>query len=483
MLPGSQEKIVQLFFLLKKVILKSNFLLIGIMAGNAIIFTLIDYFSSRSLVRVFDFLIISVAVAGALYFSFSKKQDITVNRNWSKYILVAGIGFRLLLTVHGFIDRPEPTSDYRRNEILANQIYYNHDYLEVFGEISLRSFRPPGAPLIIAAPYYLIESRHNAHIMYSIMSFLLLYVTFLITAKSRNIFSFFYFGFIALCPSILFLGTFSSSQLPFFLTLNLIVLILINYKNTSRQLILLGILLGIGSLIRLNMVLFMPAVFLFILETLDFKLLKGIKAFAVVLLFWALAVAPWSIRNYIVQRDFVLISTNGGHVMFIANVKYDFKQAGAYNNYPEGTIEKYSNEIELSEGLKAETLDFIIENPVFYLKGLPYKMKRFLGMGYWSVDYFFGHLKHPPPDIFFKLVRKLDYFFSWLVYVAGFIFLLKIKRMKPAAFFMLTGYLIYVVLDVALFETGQRYHFPYLLFPFLAVVLHKMQSEKAADQN
>ena len=119
-----------------------------------------------------------------------------------------------------------------------------------------------------------------------------------------------------------------------------------------------------------------------------------------------------------------------------------------------------------------------MEYPVVYLKGFPYKMKRLLGMGYWSVDYFFGYLKHPPPDIVAKLVRKLDYFLSWFIYVAGFVFLFKIKKMKPTAFFILTGYLIYVLLDLALFETGQRYHFPYLLFPFFTVALHKIQHLK-----
>lgn len=469
---------VQLFLLIKKIIIKSNLLLIGILIINAIIFVGIDYFSTRSIVRLVDFAIIGIAVGTALYLVFSKKHQIKIDQRWPRYIFLAGIVARALLTIHGFFDRPEPTSDYRRNEILANQIYYDRDYLETHDHIEFRSFRPPGAPLIIAASYYIFESEHNAHIMYSIMSFILLYVTFLIMRKSWNIFSFLYFAFIALCPSILFLGTFASSQLPFFVTLSLITLLLLNYKNTFVQLLFLGLLFALGSLIRLNMILFLPALFLFIFEVTNHQLLKTIKSFAVVFLFWALAIAPWTIRNYIIQGEFVLISTNGGCNMFVANVKHDHTKAGAYQSYPPGIADEFSNEVEFTNGLKSQTFNFIIENPGFYIKGLPYKMKRLLGMGYWSVDYFFSYIKHQPPGIIFKAIRKLDYLLSWFVYVAGFVFLFKIREMKPVALFMLTGYLIYVVLDLALFETGQRYHFPYLLFPCLAVVLQKLQASK-----
>ena len=478
---GIQEMMVRWFLLIKKIIIRSNLLLIGILIINAIIFVWIDYFSTRSIARLIDFVIIGIAVGTALYLVFSKKRQIKIDKRWPRYIFLAGIVARAVLTIHGFFDRPEPTSDYRRNEILANQIYYDRDYLEIYDHIEFRSFRPPGAPLIIAAPYYIFESKHNAHIMYSIMSFLLLYVTFLIMGKSWSIFSFLYFAFIALCPSILFLGTFASSQLPFFLTLSLITLLLINFKNTFVQLLFLGLLFALGSLIRLNMILFLPALFLFIFEVTDRQLLKTIKSFAVVLLFWALAIAPWTIRNYMIQGKFVLISTNGGVVMYIANVKYDHKNAGAYQVYPPGLTDEFSSEVEFSNGLNSKTLNFIRENPGFYIKGLPYKMKRLLGMGYWSVDYFFSYIKHPPPGIVFKAVRKLDYLLSWFVYVAGFVFLFKIREMKPVAFFMLTGYLIYVTLDLALFETGQRYHFPYLLLPCFAVVLQKLQTSKQQE--
>ncbi|MCG8320277.1 MAG: hypothetical protein MI921_12295 [Cytophagales bacterium] len=475
----NQEKITQLFLLLKKTIVKSNLWLLGLLIINAIVFVCIEFLTTRHAGKLLDFVIIIIAAGAALYLVFSKNRPIKINKKWPKYIFLGGLVVRLFLTVHGFFDRPEPTSDYRRNEILAKQIYYDQDYLEVYDHIEFRSFRPPGAPLIIATSYFFFESGHNAHIMYSIMSFLLLYVTFLIMAKSWNIFSLLYFGFIALCPSIVFLGTFASSQLPFFLVLSLTILILVNFRNSFVQLLFLGILMGLGSLIRLNMILFMPAVFLFIFETMNHQLSTTIKRFGVVLLFWVMTVAPWTIRNYIVQGDFVLISTNGGANMFVANVRQDYTRAGAYQGYPEGISKEFANEIEFTDGLKAKTFNFIKEYPMVYLKGFPYKMKRLLGMGNWSVDYFFGYLKHPPHDIVASFIRKLDFLLSWFIYLIGFVFLFKVKAMKPTAFFILTGYLIYVLLDLALFETGQRYHFPYLLFPCFSVVLHKIQESNA----
>lgn len=474
----NQEKITTFFLLIKKTVVRFNLLLIGLLAGNAVVFVCIDYFTTKSIVRILDFLIIMAASGAALYLVFTRNRPVKIGKNWPKYILIAGIALRLLLMVHGFFDRPEPTSDYRRNEILARQIFYDCDYLEVYDHIEFRSFRPPGAPLIIAVSYFFFETRYNAHIMYSIMSLLLLFVTYLIMAKSRNLYSFLYLGFIALCPSVVFLGSFTSSQLPFFLVLNLLILFLVNYRGSMVQLIFLGIILGFGSLIRLNMILFFPAMFLFLFEVTNHQLATTIKNFLVVLAFWALSVAPWTIRNYLVQDDFVLISTNGGYVMYLANVKYDYKNAGAYGLYSPDLIKKFSTEIGFTQGLKDITFEFIKENPVFYLKGFPYKMKRLMGMGNWSVEYFFGYLKHPPPGLFVKFVKKLDYLLSWFAYIAGFIFLFKIRNMKPVAFFLLTGYLTYVLLDLAFFETGQRYHFPYVLFPCFTVVLHKIQTLK-----
>ena len=469
---GNQRKKVQLLSFLKNITLRFNILLIGILILNAVVFVWIDFFETKNLVKVFDFIIILMALGLVLFLVFRNDGEIKINKKWPKYVFFAGIIFRLFLTVHGFIDRPEPTSDYRKNEILANQLYFDHDYVEESGDIVFRSFRPPGGPLIIAASYFFFESRHNAHFVYSIMSFLLLYITFLIIAKHRNIFSLLYLGFIALSPSVLLLGTFSSSQLPFFLLFSLIILLLMNYKNSFIQLFLLGILLGCGSLVRLNMILFLPAVFLFIFEVTDFQFVKTIKSFAVILLFWLLAILPWSIRNYMVQDKFVLISTNGGYVMYLANVKDDHTRAGAYDYLPNGISDGYTNELNFTEDLKAKTFDFIKENPGHYLKGFPYKMKRLLGMGYWSVDYFAIHIRYKPPDYVLKLIRKLDYLACWFIYMAGFIFLCKKKKITPLALFLLLGYCIYVTLDLSLFETGQRYHFPYLLFPFLTLVLN-----------
>ena len=88
-----------------------------------------------------------------------------------------------------------------------------------------------------------------------------------------------------------------------------------------RRAILSGVILGLFALVRPNVLLFAPAVVLWALWVARRR--KNVRAFVYASLGFALGsivtIAPVTIRNYVVARDFVPISSNGGINLYIGN--------------------------------------------------------------------------------------------------------------------------------------------------------------------
>jgi tetratricopeptide (TPR) repeat protein len=88
-------------------------------------------------------------------------------------------------------------------------------------------------------------------------------------------------------------------------------------KNDVMKFVLAGLLLGLSSLARANILIFAPVVLIWILYV-----AKGTKRFvsAAAFVFSALvAISPAAIHNYVVSKDAVLITWNGGMNFYIGN--------------------------------------------------------------------------------------------------------------------------------------------------------------------
>lgn len=122
---------------------------------------------------------------------------------------------------------------------------------------------------------------------------------------------------------------------------------------STRKVFLTGFLLGLAALARPNILIFLPFALLWILVILrEFTPSFKIRARNAVLFLLGtiLAIAPVTVRNYLVANDFVLISSQAGVNFYMGNNPY----ANGYSGWVPGTSKNwwgkgYSQTIELAE--------------------------------------------------------------------------------------------------------------------------------------
>ena len=79
-----------------------------------------------------------------------------------------------------------------------------------------------------------------------------------------------------------------------------------------------GILLGLACLTRPLVVVMLPLLFpLILLQGLNFR--TSAKRFLIISLIVFATISPWTMRNYLVHDDFVLITTNAGYNLYVGN--------------------------------------------------------------------------------------------------------------------------------------------------------------------
>jgi 4-amino-4-deoxy-L-arabinose transferase-like glycosyltransferase len=122
---------------------------------------------------------------------------------------------------------------------------------------------------------------------------------------------------------ILYSGLFLSETL--FIVLMLIGLIIYSYvdfevsKDQIIYKVLLGIIFGLGALVKSQFILFGPII-------MGWRIIVGkgkrrliFKGFVIVGISIFITILPWTIRNYLTHGEFVLITTNGGEVFWQGN--------------------------------------------------------------------------------------------------------------------------------------------------------------------
>ena len=186
-------------------------------------------------------------------------------------------------------------------------------------------FRPPGYPYFLALLYKLTGASYLwARILQMLVGLASVVLGFVLARRwlgerTGLIFA----AFMAMYWSfIYFEGEFLEPVLLIFLSLALIYeLSLWTERITFRRALLTGLIMGIFALVRPNVLLFAPVAVLWALWVLRRRdEVRRIWIGAVGLgLGAAIAISPAAIRNYLVSREFVPISTNGGINLFIGN--------------------------------------------------------------------------------------------------------------------------------------------------------------------
>jgi 4-amino-4-deoxy-L-arabinose transferase-like glycosyltransferase len=125
----------------------------------------------------------------------------------------------------------------------------------------------------------------------------------------------------------------------------------------------LGVALGLAALLRQTVLLFAP----FLLFWLYLELrIRGIRwwYFSLPVITMLLFVSPWTLRNYLVYRGFLLLNSNAGYALYASNnpnLESDWRNEFVVVPVPEELAGQ--NEAELDRALTQKGLEYILADP------------------------------------------------------------------------------------------------------------------------
>jgi hypothetical protein len=175
-----------------------------------------------------------------------------------------------------------------------------------------------------------------------------------------------------------------------FVTITLLLLIEAHQSSRSNLALLAGIALGCAALDRTNILLFMPVAAWFLASEFSFRLKSWKwKPAALFIVGTVLVVIPFTLRNYLVGNDLVLVSSNAGVNLYIgnnpeANGVFNLARGSGLSNYDllgssvnvaENEAGKRLKPSQVSRFWAKKALVFISEHPV---KELQLLWRKFL---------------------------------------------------------------------------------------------------------
>src|SRR5262249_55479204 len=229
-----------------------------------------------------------------------------------------------------------------------------------------------------------------------------------------------------------------------------------------------GIVLGLGSLTQPSVLLF-PSILLmyefFGKENQD----RLLHIFLPIAIGMVLTIGPWTVRNYLVFKQWVPISTNGGDVFYRANNEF---ATGGYIPVGHQSLD-HLDEIQRNKIAFALGLQWILSNPADFLRLALKKQILFLGDDGHGV---FETLKRAlgitdRRYVFFKAIANMYWLVIWMIILAALINHTKkrLHRNREPLILMLACF--YFLAVHSIFESGGRYHEPLSVFVALLAAL------------
>ena len=156
----------------------------------------------------------------------------------------------------------------------------------------------------------------------------------------------------------------------FFMVLVLLTLYLgIELKESPNPIrwVGLGLALGLTVLLRQTILFFIPVLLFWLFWELKNR---GVRwwNFAIPVVIIILMITPWTIRNYLVYREFLPLNSNAGYALFASNnpnLGTDWRNDAVVVPVPEELREQ--NEAQLDRALTKRGIEFILADPERYL--------------------------------------------------------------------------------------------------------------------
>lgn len=248
-------------------------------------------------------------------------------------------------------------------------------------------FRAPFYPLVLGAIYSIsLEDRFfTIRIFQHILGAIFCVLVFLITKEVFNRLAGIFAGVLAIFygPLIFYEGEILIEF--FFLFLNVLSLYLLILSVKKKSIIffsLAGIILGLSTITRPNILLFVPIVFLWIIFLRENKITKSFLYALIFVLPVVLLVGIVTLHNYIIEKDFVLISSQGGINFYLGNnpnsdgmtpkTKKRYEWHGRYKDSVEEYSKRYLEEIKSESLSSSEVSNYWYKKAKEYIKRQPF---------------------------------------------------------------------------------------------------------------
>jgi len=259
----------------------------------------------------------------------------------------------------------------------------------------------------------------------------------------------------------------------FFNLVSLVLLIEAVERRQAKLLLLSGMMLGLSALAVPNIMLFLPAAAIWTFYALKYPagmnrnsygIQKRVGLSSLIFAGCILVLLPWTARNYVVEKSFILISPNGGLNFYIGNNK-DYEKTinirpGLQWDMLMSLPEKEGINYKLSSGFYyGKSFEFIRENPFEYLTLLIKKCYLF-----WHGE----EIKRNQDMYTHRAFSKLFSFLVWKNIIAfpfGFIgplaiagIVLSMKNRGAGILPML--FILFYFMSIILFFVTDRYRIP-----------------------
>ncbi len=354
---------------------------------------------------------------------------------------------------------------------LGKQLAQHGEYDLSEANQRLLSLRPPGYPLLLAGGYWLSGGRGWAWYAVNIVAQTMLaaFGALLVMELAGSVAGMVAFGVLYLCPLNVVTVWWGYSEVPWgaFLFAGMWLLSRCRAVSGTRGgtvvALVAGLSLGFAALIRPPALLMVPLAVAFAARQ---RARWSWRQPALITAGVLLAVAPWTVRNWVVQgHRFVLISTDGGEVFYATNRMLGNPQwGGAY--LPEG--HRYLRSICPDE-VERDRLGYrlgmqeIREAPALFLRSLPYRYGTL-----WSTHLAgLGWARLSTGEI--RVLTALLLLSYWVIPV---LVLFRWRRVwwllrsNAIATLLAAVYVMYMVALIP-FEVFEKNHYPLLLVPLI----------------
>ena len=327
------------------------------------------------------------------------------------------------------------------------------------------SFIPPGHPLFLAAIYTLFGYNPQIACIFqafisSLMCIVIYYIGKTVLNKKIGVISALIAAFY---PIFIMYSSFLMTEtlFIFLLCLSIFYLLKVQEEPSVKNLLITGLLLGLTTLTRNVIIGFMPFILIWMLLSSKEKK-KNLMRFMAIFVIMMVVVSPWTIRNYNVHHEFVLVSSNSGVNLWAGN--NPDATGKPYFDIPYVNI---TDHVERNKICSKKAFEFIRENPSNFLILGAKKFAYFWGfMLPFFTCYLYGFFIHPIPKWLFMVsapLTVLPYAIVLPFAIFGIIFYQKWD--KKASLLLLL--IFYYVLLHSVVIASTRYHLP--LVPFLII--------------